>query len=251
MLRRTIIKGLPNDFLEFQKFELEKEGTGDLKKEFAFRTIGPKAESKVTNIRARVWQIVCKLEEVKEKLLRDYHTKRQGEIKLDPSLANEWPIIFTPVALYEFYKNKKANQTLFLSLQKDVGRCDPGNKEFNDKHNPCTSGNNPVFNLMNAYAHYDPEIEYCQGINVVMSWILKFTRTESGKCTIDGHKELAYNEVDAFYIFVHIVENLEYRRVYDQELSKLKDHLDLIESVLMTGFPEIYEHFIDSDIDMF
>jgi len=55
-------------------------------------------------------------------------------------------------------------------------------------------------------------------MGIVVSWILKFTRfiiplsdevDENNRCV------LHYNEVDAFYIFIHISENLDYRHIYD------------------------------------
>ena len=41
---------------------------------------------------------------------------------------------------------------------------------------------------------------------------------------------LKYSEIDAFYVLVHIMYKLEYRHVYDEELSKLRDHLRIIEA---------------------
>lgn len=34
---------------------------------------------------------------------------------------------------------------------------------------------NPLFNVLFAYAHYDTEIEYCQGLNLIVSFLLKTT----------------------------------------------------------------------------
>jgi|TARA_B110001450_G_C17421856_1_gene400180 hypothetical protein len=59
-------------------------------------------------------------------------------------------------------------------------------------------GVNPLFNVLNAYANYDTEIGYSQGMNIVGSWILKFMRKE-----ING--ELVYDEMNAFYVLVHIM----------------------------------------------
>ena len=108
--------------------------------------------------------------------------KRQA---VDPKDLANWPMIYSPAALYEYYKNKKSGNTLFECLEKDVHRADPGNLDFCKKANPCLQGCNSLFNLMNAYAHYDTEIEYCQGMNVVMAWILKHTQVSSGKVTSD------------------------------------------------------------------
>jgi len=65
-------------------------------------------------------------------------------------------------------------------------------------------------------------------MNVVVSWILKFTRYASDDLTEDNRYVLKYNESDAFYILIHIMETLEYRNVYDIHLTKLSYHLNLI-----------------------
>ena len=98
---------------------------------------------------------------------------------------------------------------------------------------------------MNAYAHYDPEIQYCQGMNIVMSWILKFMVDGTGQYDEEGHEILAYDEVSSFYIFLYMMNNLQYRNVYDEQLSKLNEHLEIIEEHLHTSFPEIYNHLVD------
>jgi hypothetical protein len=43
-------------------------------------------------------------------------------------------------------------------LKKDLHRSDPGNEDWKIKE-PIE--NNSLFNVLNAYANYDPEIGYC------------------------------------------------------------------------------------------
>lgn len=38
------------------------------------------------------------------------------------------------------------------------------------------SNDNPLFNVLMAYGIYDKEVGYCQGMNIVASWILKYTQ---------------------------------------------------------------------------
>jgi hypothetical protein len=38
------------------------------------------------------------------------------------------------------------------------------------------TGKNPLYNILIAYGQYDKEIGYCQGMNIVASWILKYTQ---------------------------------------------------------------------------
>ena len=36
--------------------------------------------------------------------------------------------------------------------------------------------NNPLFNILNAYAFFDKEVGYGQGMNMIASYLLNFTR---------------------------------------------------------------------------
>jgi hypothetical protein len=87
----------------------------------------------------------------------------------------------------------------------DLHRTDPENKIYDPRYN---SGNNPLFNVLSAYAHFDPEINYCQGMNLIASWLLKFLQEPTNK----GHLE--YNEEDAFYLLVHVCVRLQWREIY-------------------------------------
>ena len=81
------------------------------------------------------------------------------------------------------------------------------------------TGNNSLYNVLNAYAMYDKEIGYCQGMNIITAWLLKFTQeVVEGD---DGELKLRYDEVNAFYCLIHIMENHGWREVYDSEMSKL------------------------------
>lgn len=61
------------------------------------------------------------------------------------------------------------------------------------------NGVNPLFNVLNAYANLDPEIGYSQGMNIVAAWILKFMRY------IDENGNIVYDELNAFFVLVHIM----------------------------------------------
>ena len=80
-----------------------------------------------------------------------------------------------------------------------------------------------LYNVLKAYAFYDKECGFSQGMPFIVNWILKYTRTlrvvknESYKKELDEDGErnnnkgpyyidFEYNEVDAFLIFVHIMK---------------------------------------------
>jgi hypothetical protein len=63
-LRRTVIKGLPCKFTEFKKKILPAKAKGTVDEE-VFQTVGPEAGQKYINVRAKVWNIICRLDETK------------------------------------------------------------------------------------------------------------------------------------------------------------------------------------------
>ena len=54
---------------------------------------------------------------------------------------------------------------------KDLHRTDTKNKKFEIDY---TTGNNSLYNVLYAYAHFDPELGYAQAMNVIASWVLRF-----------------------------------------------------------------------------
>lgn len=81
---------------------------------------------------------------------------------------------------------------------KDITRADLGNTDF---EKPAQyDGENALFNVLNAYANFDTEIGYSQGMNIVVSWILKFMRDVQ-----PGTNEVAYDEENSYFILLHIM----------------------------------------------
>ena len=68
--------------------------------------------------------------------------------------------------------------------------------------------------MLQAYAYFDPETIYCQGMNFVVSWLLKFVQYKYEGDTIQ-------NEVDAFYLLVHILVVHQWRDVYKEGMLKI------------------------------
>jgi hypothetical protein len=73
--------------------------------------------------------------------------------------------------MYEFYRNAKSNKKIDLEIEQDLKRADLSNADFS---NDWDTGENSLYNVLRAYANYDPEIGYSQGMNIFVSWILKF-----------------------------------------------------------------------------
>lgn len=123
-----------------------------------------------------------------------------------------------------------ASSDLINSIKIDLNRTDPGNVVF---LKDFSHGSNPLYNVLIAYANFDPEVNYCQGMNMVASWLLK---------------HLDYNECDAFFFLVYICITHKWREVYKPEMTKIKEMALLLNEIISTTYPEVYEHLLKTSM---
>lgn len=133
--------------------------------------------------------------------------------------------IKTSKDLYEHFMNQK-DKEVDRKLLKDLNRTQLDNEEF--KVDPKT-GKNKLYNVLNAYAMYDHEISYCQGMNFIVSLLLKHFK----------------NEEDTFFAFVHLMEKHQWKYCFDMETTKLINLLGFLECVLETAWADVYNHIMD------
>ena len=69
-------------------------------------------------------------------------------------------------------------------------------------------------------------------MNFIVSWILKHTKFYN-KSTA----EIEFDEVNSFYIFIYILDKLEYRNIFDHQLSKLCSTIQMIQENLKSCYP--------------
>lgn len=87
--------------------------------------------------------------------------------------------------MYEHYK-KRFDAEIKYKINKDLKRTCLGNEEF--MSDPL-KGVNPLYNVLNAYAHYDEEVGYVQGMNFIVAMLL----------------HVVENEEDSFFCLVHLM----------------------------------------------
>ena len=92
----------------------------------------------------------------------------------DDKFNEEYPYIETAEELYAFYTSKSIDFGTHDSIIKDLKRTDPGNEDWKVEQK---TGSNHLYNVLRAYVNYDPEIGYAQGMGIVVSWLLRHTRS--------------------------------------------------------------------------
>ena len=78
----------------------------------------------------------------------------------------------------------------------------------------CENGANSLYNVLKAYAIFDPVINYGQGMNILAAMILKNMRY------MDSKGNLVYDEENSFFILIHVFDVLGYKSMFDSNLSK-------------------------------
>ena len=66
--------------------------------------------------------------------------------------------------MYLHFLNKNLPDQLTQDISQDVTRADLSNHDWLEK---CENGQNALFNVLKAYAIYDPEVNYGQGMNIL------------------------------------------------------------------------------------
>lgn len=108
-------------------------------------------------------------------------------------------------------------------IKKDLSRTYPTCKYFAEQG----PGQRAMENVLLAYAKYDTQVGYVQGMNFVVAALLYHCSEEV-----------------AFWLFVTLLEDYEIRDVYLAGLPGLYRHTHIIGSLLQRNFRELTEHLV-------
>lgn len=120
--------------------------------------------------------------------------------------------IKTASDLYKHYRDMSDHEVqrkICKDLERTVLDCESFKVDYKSKQNA-------LFNVLNAYAMYDREISYCQGMNFIVALLLKHLQSEE----------------DSFYCLVHLMENHKWKHCFDMQTTKLIHLLDFLEQML-------------------
>ena len=117
-------------------------------------------------------------------------------------------------------------------ISKDVARTLSDLRLWKEELN-C--GNNKLFNVLKAYANYDNEVSYVQGLNYVVGMMLYYIKDE---------------EQVFWCLFSLMQQKWEWRWIYTEGLPKLQSLLQLLENHLHQEFPLIKKHLRDNCLEI-
>ena len=83
-----------------------------------------------------------------------------------------------------------------------------------------------LFNVLLAYANYDTQIGYVQGLNYIAAMLLMHIQEEE----------------NVFWCLVSILHGKGWRTIYTPEMPKLMHLIDIVEQKLKEDWPNVAEH---------
>lgn len=162
----------------------------------------------------------------------------------------QFPKIDNPEQLYVLYKLKYSEE-ISDDILKDCPRSNFG-KCAMFKLDPRTLGN-PLFNVLNAYAHYDPEVAYGQGMNYVTANILTYMQfatnndldlfsNQTSQVPEANRSTWPFDEMNSFYMLIYLMEDLGWREVIKPGLPGLKVMHEKLKFCICESYPKVALH---------
>ncbi|XP_004525660.1 rab GTPase-activating protein 1-like isoform X2 [Ceratitis capitata] len=114
-------------------------------------------------------------------------------------------------------------------IQRDIHRTFPAHKCFKETGG---SGQDSLFKVSKAYAVYDSEVGYCQGLSFIAASLL-----------------LHMPEEDAFCVLTALMYDYGLREMYKQGFEALYLRLYQLDRLIKDQLPKLYEHFVACGIE--
>ncbi|XP_053674762.1 rab GTPase-activating protein 1 [Anopheles nili] len=114
-------------------------------------------------------------------------------------------------------------------IQRDINRTFPAHKFF--KENGGTGQEN-LYKVSKAYAVYDTEVGYCQGLSFIAASLL-----------------LHMPEEEAFCVLVALMYNYGLRDMYKMGFESLYLRLYQLNRLMKDQLPDLYEHFVQMGVE--
>lgn len=91
-----------------------------------------------------------------------------------------------------------------------------------------------LYNVLLAYANYDSQIGYVQGMNYIAGMLLMHIQDEE----------------KVFWCILYIMNRKNWRCIYKSEMSKLMELLDRVEKKLEREYKVLHQHLEDNDFSV-
>nr|CAG8437982.1 12142_t:CDS:10 [Entrophospora candida] len=130
---------------------------------------------------------------------------------------------------YRYYDElrKRPDLPIYDVIERDINRCYPDHIQFRKE---TGSGQEDLYDVLKAYAHYSPEIGYCQGMGRLVGMMLMQMPAE-----------------DAFWLLVATIDGYM-NDYYTPTLAQIRIDAFIFEKLLAEHDPKLSKHLADNDI---
>ena len=131
---------------------------------------------------------------------------------------------YNKIKTEKIYEEKLPNQTknqIVMDIKRTTFK-----KEYNDKYKES------LLNVLNIIAFLKPELNYCQGMSYIGSFLIQLTD----------------NEEETFYLMFGIVQNTEFTSIFLSDLQKLKIFFYDFDRLIAIFVPEAYSLLTHNNI---
>jgi hypothetical protein len=129
------------------------------------------------------------------------------------------------------------------AIEKDVSRTFPEYEMLRSATLSEKDLENQLTNILTAYANFDPEIGYTQGMNFLAATLLH--HMDLGKIEKDYNVVECNFECEVFWVFVYIMREKDWRRVYMDGTPKLMDLLKDLDIRMKKELPKLHNLLIN------
>lgn len=114
-------------------------------------------------------------------------------------------------------------------IQRDINRTFPAHKFFKESGG---AGQDSLYKVSKAYAVYDTEVGYCQGLSFIAATLL-----------------LHMPEEEAFCVLIALMYDYGLRDMYKQGFESLYLRLYQLDRLMKDQLPDLYEHFLNTGVE--
>ncbi|CAD8088763.1 unnamed protein product [Paramecium sonneborni] len=107
-------------------------------------------------------------------------------------------------------------------------------------------------NILIAYANYDKELGYVQGLNIIVANLLVCYDLSVNDSQLNDFEIIDKDRDETvFFILLYIMKDQNWRTVFLEGFEGLKIKIDVLEQMMKKKIPELHKHFYDEGITDF
>ena len=150
----------------------------------------------------KIWKILLQTSKIQSQYNYNLNKEKVNNIKYDKLSNCDYNIIDLDCQRTQFENNNEQNK-----------------KKMN--------------NILKTFAFTLPDINYCQGMNFIIAFFLKFIE----------------NEEEIFYLFLSMFVNTNFSKIFYKDLIKLNNYLEILDKLIEIFLPVVYVHLKNNKIN--